>query len=216
LGTQVGRIQVPDRGAAPVLIETAAGGFTTLVSDAPIQMSTDGITWKDFMERFMVDEPTRLHVRARGFTGVIALEPPPLKMTWKAEADSFQPNEGEPQNAIDGNPDTFWHTQWNPRIEPSPHYLQLFFGKVVQFKKIFVTGRRNGNENGSLRDYEVFVSQDGKNWGESVMKGKLSRSEAKQTIELPAVVTARYLKMVVLTTYWHEGFVSISEIDVGR
>jgi beta-galactosidase len=216
LGAQNGRLRVPDRGAMPVLAQTTPDGLTALISNAPLQTSVDGLSWKNYETPFDVETPTRLHVRARGFAGVLLLDPPPAKRRWQARASSFQPNEGEPQNAIDDNPDTFWHTRWSPSIQAPPHELVLDLGKPTSFGKLYVTGRRNGNENGSIRDYEVYVSDDGSSWGSPMAKGTLSRSEAKQTIELPRTVTARYLKLVARTTYWREGFVSISELDLGR
>ncbi|RYG49645.1 hypothetical protein EON79_00605, partial [bacterium] len=207
------RLRVPARGAAPILFGTANDGLTTLTSDGPIQTSPDGVNWNDYRAPFVVEASTKLRVRASGFTGVIALEPPPANLLWKARASSFQPDEGEPGNAIDNNPDTFWHTPWSPSIQAPPHDLILEFGKPTTFGKLLVTGRRNGHENGSLRDYEVYVSDDGQTWGSPVAKGSLTRSEAQQTIQLTQSVTARYLKLVVLNTYWREGFVSISEIE---
>lgn len=215
LGAPAGRLPVPDRGAAPILVFSEPDGRTTLASNAPIQTSADGVSWKEYAGPFAVETSQRLRVRTRGFDGVVALDPPPARLTWKARASSFQPNEGEPENAIDGNPDTFWHTRWSPSIQAPPHELTIEFGKPTTFAKVSITGRRNGNENGSLREYELYVSDDAKSWGAAIKKGTLTRSESKQTIALPRTVTARYLKLVVRSTYWREGFVSISEIDVG-
>jgi beta-galactosidase len=210
------RLRVPSRGASPVLFQTTGDGLVALTSDAPLQTSLDGTTWRDYRDPFEVESPLRLRVRAQGFAGVVALEPPPAKLRWKATASSFQPGEGEPQNAIDDNLDTFWHTPWNPSIQAPPHYLVIDFGKPHTFDRLFVTGRRGGNENGSLRDYDVHVSENGQSWGGAVASGTLGRTEARQAIQLSRLITARYLKLVARNTYWREGFVSISEIDTGR
>ncbi len=218
LGTKLpeSQIPVPSRGIAPILFQTDSSGLTNITSDGPFEVSSDGTVWKRFKGPFAVEASTRLRVKGKGFSSVIALEPPPAKLLWKASATSFQPNEGEPQNAIDGNPGTFWHTRWSPSVLRPPHALTLSFGRPYTFQKLLITGRRGGNENGSLREYEIYISDDGQNWSEALTKGSLQRTESTQTIHLPRLVTARYLKLTVLNTYWNEGFVSISEIDVEK
>ncbi|MGV3616082.1 MAG: hypothetical protein ACO1SV_12170 [Fimbriimonas sp.] len=42
----------------------------------------------------------------------------------------------------------------------------------------------------------------------------MARSESKQTIHLPRPVTGRYLKLSIPSTYWREGFVSYSKVDI--
>ena len=43
---------------------------------------------------------------------------------WTVTADSFQAG-NEPQNVLDGDSSTIWHTRYTPEIAPLPHYIQL-------------------------------------------------------------------------------------------
>ena len=47
--------------------------------------------------------------------------------TWTATADSqeLQGENGAAQNALDGNPSTFWHTQWYAASALLPHWIPL-------------------------------------------------------------------------------------------
>lgn len=46
------------------------------------------------------------------------------RTAWTATCDSFQPGY-ECQNAIDGDQNTFWHTQFDPTNAPLPHTITI-------------------------------------------------------------------------------------------
>jgi outer membrane protein assembly factor BamB len=95
---------------------------------------------------------------------------------WSATADNSETKanyDTSPRAAIDGDPVTWWHTQWHGGDSPHPHHFQINMGAAQT-----VTGFRYlpsviVNNNGMIRDYELYVSQDGKNWGKPVAKGFL-------------------------------------------
>ncbi|MEO5916499.1 MAG: discoidin domain-containing protein [Luteolibacter sp.] len=65
--------------------------------------------------------------------------------------------------AIDGNPTTYWHTEWGAYEAPLPHHLTIDIGSL---RKIggFVYTPRQGNQNGRIANYQVHYSVDGINW----------------------------------------------------
>ena len=85
-----------------------------------------------------------------------------------------------PPNIIDGNPDTWWHSQWkdpdNPalgKVLPHPHHVHLDLGEnhlVSGFQ--YLPARINYN-NGMIRDYELHVREDKQDWGNPVARGIL-------------------------------------------
>ncbi|WP_193211045.1 Ig-like domain-containing protein [Luteolibacter marinus] len=65
--------------------------------------------------------------------------------------------------AIDGNPDTFWHTEWGAFEPPPPHHLTIDLGSTRSVGGYVYTPRQ-GNQNGRIAGYEVHRSVDGLNW----------------------------------------------------
>ena len=54
------------------------------------------------------------------------------KRYWKVlHVDSEQPGEGWAKHAFDGDPDTFWHTNWQTTKEPYPHELAIDLGETL-------------------------------------------------------------------------------------
>ena len=63
-------------------------------------------------------------------------------------------------NAIDGKPSTLWHTSWSPRVYP-PQAITLDLGGAYDVRGLQYLPRQDGNPNGVVTAYQVFVSTDG-------------------------------------------------------
>ncbi|WP_226924845.1 discoidin domain-containing protein, partial [Georgenia satyanarayanai] len=116
-------------------------------------------------------------------------------------------------NAIDGDPATIWHTEWDDVM--GPHHITLDLGGDYTVQTLRYLPRQSGGTNGMLRDYAVRVSADGQTWGEPVAEGMLPQSTAPQTIGLEPTV-GRYLRLDFLTSYsdWSNHFASAAELNV--
>lgn len=73
-----------------------------------------------------------------------------------------EPLEGPIQNAIDGNPNTFFHTAWSVAIN-EPHYFQVHLKSSISTFRFGYTGRA-GNNAGDIQRTNVEVSNDGNVW----------------------------------------------------
>jgi beta-galactosidase len=62
------------------------------------------------------------------------------------------------------------------------------------------------------KDFEISLSQDGKQWGDPV-KGAFENRPGEQRVILPKPVEARYLKFVALSAVNGTPFASTSELD---
>ena len=130
-------------------------------------------------------------------------------------ASSFEPGEGELIHAIDGNPATFWHSQWQPVEKSHPHYLTVDIGAERLIAGISYLGRNDGTDNGRIKAYQLFVSRDGKNWGNPVKTATFSsRQDQFQKALLSAPVTGRYVKIVALSEVKGLPNASIAELRV--
>ena len=86
-------------------------------------------------------------------------------------------NEGEPSHAIDGDPDTFWHSRWSGEAARPPHFLAIDFNRQLDVAAVVYTARKD-MANGHVKDYEIYLSNDGKDWGQPAAKGRLRRNVA--------------------------------------
>jgi hypothetical protein len=116
-------------------------------------------------------------------------------------------------NAIDGDPETIWHTRWEPEADPLPHQLTIDLGREVALKGITYLPRQN-MANGRIAEAEIYCSQAPNSWAEPVAKAKWPNSGKLQTLVFQPPVRARYLKVVARSEVGGNPFVSIAELDV--
>jgi len=128
-------------------------------------------------------------------------------------ASSFESGEGDPIHAIDGDPDTFWHSRWSGELAQPPHHLIIDFGKALNVAAINYTARKD-MDHGHVRDYEIYLSDDPKEWGTPAAKGRIRRNAEEETIRLPQPVKARYLKFVALNEQSGQAYATVAELEV--
>ncbi|MEJ0090998.1 MAG: glycoside hydrolase family 2 TIM barrel-domain containing protein [Limisphaerales bacterium] len=128
-------------------------------------------------------------------------------------SSSFESGEGEPAHAVDGDVDTFWHSRWSHDEAQPPHFLVIDYARSLTISGLIYTARTD-NENGHIKDYEVYLSNDAKEWGTPVAHGRFSDDQPEETIPLPHPVTARYLKFVALSEQHGRPFATIAELEI--
>jgi hypothetical protein len=130
------------------------------------------------------------------------------------EADSEDRENGNvAANAIDGDPDTFWHTRWSPSKDPMPHSLVIDLGKEITLQGVTYLPRQD-MENGRVAQAEIFCSNDPKAWGDAVAKPKFRSSGSVSTVQFKQPVKARYLKFVATAEVRQNPFAAVAELDV--
>ena len=96
-------------------------------------------------------------------------------------------------NAIDGNIETFWHTQWSEPVGTFPHELQVDMGENFLVNSISMLPRQDGNPSGRFAGYEILYSLDGLTWT-SADTGTWENTPDEK-IEFFTPVKARYLSL---------------------
>ena len=77
-------------------------------------------------------------------------------------------------SAFDNNPDSHWHTEWQ-NVQPThPHELVINLNGNYDIKDLRYLTNPSGGESGRIKDYQIFVSTDGANWGQAVGEGVFS------------------------------------------
>ena len=87
-------------------------------------------------------------------------------------------------NAIDGNPNTFWHTQWLGSSPVHPHQIIVDMGSAQEVGGFRYLPRPGGG-NGTIAAYKFYVSNDGTNWGVPVAQGTFANNGNEKTVNLP-------------------------------
>ena len=219
---QAGRMQVPANRVKPVLAARDFNGTVTLsceTSGAKIEYALSDGAWQAFASPFAAPDALQVAVRAAaagmtGFEGTIPLGKLDRRARWKVTASSFEKNEGEPGNSVDGQDGTFWHSRWSKDAPAHPHWLVVDFGQTLNVGSVTALPRQGGNSNGRVKDYEIYVSTDGKEWGAPVAKGSWKNSGSEQTAKLKTPAKGRYLKFVAVSEVEGQKFASIAELDV--
>ncbi|HEY3413048.1 MAG TPA: glycoside hydrolase family 2 TIM barrel-domain containing protein [Armatimonadota bacterium] len=135
------------------------------------------------------------------------------RANWKVTADSVEPGEGAVANAIDGDDDTYWHTNWQTKPTGLPHQIVVDMGETLELIG-FTCLPRQGMENGRIGRYEFYVSADGKDWGSAVATGAFPNTPDGRTVRFPRPVTARHIKLVALSEVNGNGFTSLADLNV--
>ena len=113
----------------------------------------------------------------------------------------------------DGDPSTFWHTMYSVTMANYPHWVD--FDCMEEKSLIGINWLpRQDSPNGNIKDYEILVSLDGKNWGEPVCKGTFSNDRNKKKILFSHPVKARYLRFRALSSQAGDDYASGAELSV--
>jgi len=102
-------------------------------------------------------------------------------------------------NLIDGKPDTAWQTPWNDGAPKFPHEFVIEFPTLMVAKGCKILPRQDGNVEGGIKDYAIYVSRDGLEWGEPVLKGTLDPGMEVKTLLFPTPMETKLIRFVALT-----------------
>jgi len=116
-------------------------------------------------------------------------------------------------NAIDGNPDTIWHTPWEQGAPSYPHEIQLELPENLGIKG-FTYLPRQDMSNGWIDQYEAYVSTDGQNWGEPAATGRFDKGRDQKRILFEKGVTGRFFRFVATSGFDKQKFASVAEIGL--
>jgi hypothetical protein len=100
-------------------------------------------------------------------------------------------------NALDGNPRTYWHTQWSGQAPPPPHYIILDLGAPHTVHGLRYLPRQDGRLNGTIVRYEVYLSLDPNQWDPTVwISGSWEPTANEKIVVQSSGQHGRYLKLV--------------------
>jgi len=219
------RIQSPNLETPLVTRDKAAMVDIESTVAGKVEYRLDGQDWKPYAGPFEHPGAGTLEARAKVsdelFSDTARFEMNAIvpmqeldKSAWKViHVDSVEPGEGEVRHAFDNDPATFWHTNWSSTQGRHPHEIQIDLGQTVEMLG-FTRLPRQDQANGRIRAYEFYVSSDGKDWGDPVVKAEFPNSDQLQTVTFAQPVKGGYIRLVALNEWGRQYYTTIAELDV--
>ena len=137
----------------------------------------------------------------------------PSKITLKVVSVDSEEIDGAGKKAIDGEPKTQWHTQWRNAMPPYPHEIVIELVPPSKIKGFTYLPRQDGGVNGTIKDYEFYVSNDGINFGTPVIDGQFSVGRGIKTVTFTPH-KCRFIKLKALSEINGKAVASAAEIGV--
>ncbi|WP_449374433.1 family 20 glycosylhydrolase [Arthrobacter psychrolactophilus] len=121
------------------------------------------------------------------------------------------------ENAIDGNPNTFWGTAWTPSNAPMPHSITVDLDKEMSICAINALPRQgstSGAVNGRIKDYEIYVSNSADSVGTKVAAGTFPNVASMQTVFLDAPAVGRFVTLKALSEQAGNPWTTLAELTL--
>ena len=131
----------------------------------------------------------------------------------KVDSEETAGEDGKGANAVDGDPNTFWHTQWQDASPACPHEIIAELAAPATIKGFTYLPRQDEGVNGTIKSYEFFVSNDGQDFGQPVAKGDFAEGKELKTVSF-APQTCRFIKLKAVSEINGEAWTSAAEIGV--
>ena len=193
---------------------TIAAGTQTV--SAKVKVERSKLTYGDYILPLQLSKVSKFGVDeklAQNLVGVSYQANPINKATWTiADFSSEEPGEGAPNGLaaaiLDGDPATFWHSQWAGTPAVVPHYITI--DMIEEFTVVQVDLSRREN-NTDTKAGEFYISSDNATWT------KMGSFTMENTNDAQAFACkkskGRYLK-VVITESNRDPFCNLSEVVV--
>jgi hypothetical protein len=131
----------------------------------------------------------------------------------KVDSEETAGEDGKGANAVDGDASTFWHTQWQDTSPNHPHEIIIELSAPASIKGFTYLPRQDDQVNGTIKDYEFYLSNDGKDFGQPVKKGTLGEGKERKTVTFDAK-QARFIKLKALSEINDQAWTSAAEIGL--
>lgn len=137
---------------------------------------------------------------------------PALKVV-RVDSEETAGENGKAANAVDGDPDTIWHTQWQDATPPCPHEIVIELIPPAKIKGFTYLPRQDDSDHGMIGEYEFYVSGDGDAFGEPVAKGSFEGTKEMKSVMFPPQ-RCRFIKLKALSEINGEAWTSVAEMGI--
>ena len=129
------------------------------------------------------------------------------------------PDNGRAEDAIDGDPNTFWVTEWRDTVDSTfPHWIEIDMGNVYNVSGFTYLPRQDSSLNGTIRDYKFYVGNgsdcNNVEWVE-VASGAFDDSLSKEEKRVFfTVATGRFVRLEAISEVNGRPWTSVAELNV--
>ncbi len=118
---------------------------------------------------------------------------------WAAtvETEETKAADNRAANMLDGKAGTIWHSRYSSDKPSYPHEVRIDLGERAAFAGFAVLPRQD-KAIGRFADWELYVSDDGEQWGKPVASGRFADTAALGTARFKPV-QARHVRLVAKT-----------------
>jgi hypothetical protein len=131
------------------------------------------------------------------------------------DSEELEGENGAAENVLDGQTDTFWHTEWFLSSPPHPHEIILALGGLYTVSGFRYLPRQSVSVNGTVADYAFYVSEDGVSWGSAVATGTFPPDTTRKEVVFPGRA-GRFVRFAALSEINGNPWTSAAEITVLR
>jgi beta-galactosidase len=217
----IARVDMPV--CQPVSCERQSNGrikMSTPTKNATIYYSINGGDYQKYTDPLIQNDACTINTYC---TGENLMDSPVMtydfdlyinKSAWKLVSADSQHSGNEARLAFDGRNDTFWHTEWGSVEPPCPHTIVIDMASEYKVTAITYLSRQDGNQNGMVKNFEVYLSNDGSTWGSPVVSGQFKNTTSQQVAKLTTTTKGRYLKFVAKSEINGKPWTSAAEIGI--
>ncbi len=113
-------------------------------------------------------------------------------------SEETEREDNKKENAIDGNPNTMWHTKWDG--SDTDKYIVLKLNEEKYLTGLSYVPRATSS-NGIVKNAKILVSMDNENWIEVVSETDWSIDNTTKYVAFNEVTLAKYVKVIGVETY---------------
>jgi hypothetical protein len=116
--------------------------------------------------------------------------------------------------AIDGKPNTIWHTQFSNGLKSHPHEIILDLGKPMLIEGFRYLARQEGGWNGAFADTEFTVSNSPEVFPSNPLKINFKKTNLVQSADLKTPISGRYVKIKIISEVNNGPWASAAELGI--
>lgn len=121
---------------------------------------------------------------------------------------------GKAANAIDGDVNTHWHTEWSKTQAPFPHEIVIDLGGKTQAAGVRLLPRQDGPRNACPGAFDVYLADRADAWGSATASFAAKRTWSPQEFKFGKTVSGRYLRLVFKSGQVADPFLALGEIGL--
>ncbi|MBS1705295.1 MAG: DUF4982 domain-containing protein [Armatimonadetes bacterium] len=136
---------------------------------------------------------------------------------WKVlsvDSEETSGENGRADNAVDGNIDTIWHTEWSKKRAEYPHEIVIDLGGATRARGLRLLPRQGGTQNGLPKQLAVYLSSERNTWHDPVFVGESSNDWQPKSLLFEKVAEGRYLRIVFKSGMSSDPYLALAEIGL--